>query len=97
MMLRKGLSRYHVAEAATRGAAGSNEDVRLDTHETLSGIRHDLAKIRGYIINTGQGPEVAYDTSSFEGKGPTQQGCRIRGLITVLSFLDGKNNHRYIW
>lgn len=68
MMLRNGVSRYHVAEAAIKGAATVNERVRLDMHETLSGIRHDLAKVREYIMKTGKDPVGAYDTPSFEGK-----------------------------
>lgn len=68
MMLRNGVSRYHVAEAAIRGAAVTNEKIRLDMHETLSGLRHELAKLQEYIMKTGKDPSDAYDTPSFEGK-----------------------------
>ena len=67
MMLRNGVSRYHVAEAAIRGAAKRNEKVALDMHEQLSGIRHELAKVREYIVRNGKDPGDAYDTPSFDG------------------------------
>ena len=70
MMLRNGVSRYHVAEAAIRGAGKKNEKVRLDMHETLSGIRHDLAKVQEYVFQNGKDPSDAYDTPSFDGAGP---------------------------
>ena len=69
MMLRNGVSRYHVAEAAIRGATTRNEKVRLDMHETLSGIRHELAKVREFIVENGTDPRDAYDTPSFDGTG----------------------------
>ena len=70
MMLRNSVSRYHVAEAAIRGAAKRNEKVRLDMHETLSGIRHELAKVQEFIMRNGKDPSDAYDTPSFDGAGP---------------------------
>ncbi len=73
MMLRNGVSRYHVAEAAVKGAAITNERIRLDMHETLSGIRHDLAKVRQYIMKNGKDPDGTYDTPSFDGKGPVHR------------------------
>ena len=68
MMLRNRVSRYHVAEAAIKGAAVRNEKVRLDMHEMLSGLRHKLAKLQEYIMNTGKDPDGTYDTPSFSGK-----------------------------
>ncbi len=55
MMLRNRVSRYHVAEAAIKGAAKWNEKVKLDMHETLSNLRHDLVKTQEYIMKTGRG------------------------------------------
>ena len=69
MMLRNGVSRYHVAEAAVRGAAKRNEKIRVDMHETLSSIRHDLAKVHEYIMKNGKDPSDTYDTPSFGGAG----------------------------
>ncbi|KAL9129582.1 MAG: hypothetical protein Q9217_002002 [Psora testacea] len=73
MMLRNRVSRYHVVEAAIRGAAIRNEKVRLDMHETLSSIRHDLVKVQEYIMRTGKDPDDAYDTPSFDGEGPVHR------------------------
>ncbi|KAL2047306.1 hypothetical protein N7G274_001327 [Stereocaulon virgatum] len=69
MMLRNRVSRYHVAEAAIKGAAIRNEKIRLDMHEMLSNLRHALVKLQEQIIATGKDPEHAYDTPSFDGKG----------------------------
>ena len=69
MMLRNRVSRYHVAEAAIKGGASRNEKVKLDMHETLSRIRHDLAKLQERIMSTGKDPDDAYDTPSFDGPG----------------------------
>lgn len=55
MMLRNRVSRYHVAEAAIKGAAKRNKKVELDMHETLSNLRHDLVKTQQYIMKTGRG------------------------------------------
>ena len=55
MMLRNRVSRYHVAEAAIKGAAKRNEKVKLDMHETLSTLHHDLVKTQEYIMATGKG------------------------------------------
>ena len=74
MMLRNGVSRYHVAEAAVRGAAKKNEKVRIDMHETLSGIRHDLAKVHEYIMENGKDPGDTYDTPSFGDTKPHTNG-----------------------
>ena len=46
MMVVNGVSRYHVAEAAIRGAAVRNEKIRLDMHEMLSGLCHELSKVQ---------------------------------------------------
>ena len=70
MMLRNSVSRYHVAEAAIKGAAERNEKSRLDMQETLSSIRHELAKVQEYIVRNGKDPDDAYDTPSFDAMGP---------------------------
>ena len=68
MMLRNRVSRYHVAEAAIKGAAIRNEKIRLDMHDMLSGLRHVLAKTQEYIMQTGKDPDDAYDTPAFDSK-----------------------------
>ena len=76
MMLRNRVSRYHVAEAAIKGAAKRNERVRLDMHETLSTLRHDLVKTQEYIMQTGKGmswrhppTDINADTSNTDPDG----------------------------
>ena len=73
IMLRNDVSRYHVVKVVIRGAAERNEKVRLNMHETLSGIRHELAKVQEYIMRNGKDPDDAYDTPSFDGTGPTHR------------------------
>ena len=55
MMIVNRVSRWHVAEAAVKGAAVRNEQVRLDMHEILSKIRHELQKTKEQIMATGTG------------------------------------------
>ena len=49
MLLRNHVSRYHVAEAAVRGAAKSNERVRMELQGLLSGVGHDMTKLQEEI------------------------------------------------
>ena len=55
MMLRNSVSRYHVAEAAIKGASGWNEKVKLNMHEMLSTVRHKAQKTHEYIMKTNKG------------------------------------------
>ncbi len=55
MMLCNHVSRYHVAEAAIKGAAQGVEKISIDMHEILSGIRHDISKTREFIFAYGKG------------------------------------------
>ena len=55
MMLRNRVSRYHVMEAAIKGAAQRNEKIRLDMHELLSGVRHEVSQVQEYIMTTSKG------------------------------------------
>ena len=57
MMLRNSTSRYHVAEAAIKGAAIRNERIRLDMHELISSVRHEMVKVQEYIMKNGKGEE----------------------------------------
>ena len=67
MMLQNKVSRYHVAEAAIKGAAVRNEKVRLDMHKMLSEVRHQVVKTREYILATNRDPDGTYDTPTFDG------------------------------
>ena len=55
MMLRNRVSRYHVAEAAIKGASKRNEKIRLDMHELLGNLRHKISKVQEHIMRTGTG------------------------------------------
>ncbi|KAL9610124.1 MAG: hypothetical protein Q9204_009101 [Flavoplaca sp. TL-2023a] len=65
MMLRNRVSRWHVVDAALKGAAVGNEKVRLDMHELRSNNSHELKKVSEYIMKMGKDPDDAYDTPNF--------------------------------
>lgn len=65
MMLRNRVSRYHVAEAAIKGATKRNEKIRLDMHEMLSNLRHELVKTQEYIMKTGRGVSRLFSCGTF--------------------------------
>jgi xylulose-5-phosphate/fructose-6-phosphate phosphoketolase len=67
MMLRNNVSRYHVIEAAIRGAAKHNRQVALDTTRLLGEVRHQVSKVQDYIMATGRDPEGTFDIPAFEG------------------------------
>jgi xylulose-5-phosphate/fructose-6-phosphate phosphoketolase len=55
MLLRNSVSRYHVMEAAIRGAAKHNKQVALDMPLLLGGIRHQITKVQEYIMANSKG------------------------------------------
>jgi xylulose-5-phosphate/fructose-6-phosphate phosphoketolase len=55
MMLRNCVSRYHVMEAAIRGAARHNEKVALDMTSLLAETRYQISKVGAYIMTMGNG------------------------------------------
>jgi xylulose-5-phosphate/fructose-6-phosphate phosphoketolase len=55
MMLQNHTSRYHVAEAAVRGASKFNERVQVRSHELISAFRHLAEKDKSYIYENGAG------------------------------------------
>ena len=67
MMLRNNVSRYHVIEAAIKGAARHNPKVALDMTSLLGDVRHQVSKVREYIMSTGRDPEGTFDIPRFEG------------------------------
>ncbi|KAI9669582.1 MAG: hypothetical protein M1817_004625 [Caeruleum heppii] len=68
MMLRNRVSRWHVCEAAIRGAAAQgNERVQVDMQSTLGMVTHEMQKAGKYILEHGKDPEGTYDTPLFEG------------------------------
>ncbi len=60
MMLRNRVSRYHVAQAAIQGAAKRNERVRVDMHELLSNLKHEIVKTQEYIMETSKGRWILF-------------------------------------
>lgn len=67
MLLRNRVSRWHVAEAAIKGAAIRNEMVRIDMHKVQGNIRHELRQIQKHIYQVGKDPDGIFDTPSFGG------------------------------
>lgn len=67
MMLRNHVSRYHVCEAAIRGAAKNNPKVAVEMTGLLAEVKHQAKKVHDYIMEHGQDPEGTYDTPKFEG------------------------------
>jgi xylulose-5-phosphate/fructose-6-phosphate phosphoketolase len=78
MLLRNGVSRYHVAEAAIRGGAKINARVALDMATLLGDIRHQVTKVRSYIMSTGRDPEGTFDTPRFD-KTAFEHGAKKTG------------------
>ncbi|KAJ5259544.1 hypothetical protein N7478_012525 [Penicillium angulare] len=65
MMLVNRTSRYHIAQAAIRGASKSNESVRIHQHELVAEFEHDIVATRKYIIDNQQDPDAIYDAPNF--------------------------------
>lgn len=65
MLLRNHVSRYHVAQAAVRGAAKSNERVRMELQTLLSGLGHDMTKLQQEIYQEKKDPDGLYDQPQF--------------------------------
>lgn len=78
MMLCNSVSRYHVMEAAIRGAAKHNPKVALEMTSLLAEARHQVTKVREYIMETGKDPDGTFDVPKFPGtefeKGSEKQG-----------------------
>ena len=55
MMLVNQVSRFHVAKAAIKGGAMRNKKVRIQQHELLSQLDHDIVATRKYIIANRKG------------------------------------------
>ncbi|KAI9726623.1 MAG: hypothetical protein M1828_000990 [Chrysothrix sp. TS-e1954] len=66
MLLCNCTSRWHVAEAAIKGAARVNEKVALDMTETLSHIKGEIAKAKEYILAHGEDPPETYAMPKFD-------------------------------
>lgn len=67
MMLRNGVSRYDVMEAAIKGGAKGNPKVALEMTSWLGEVRSSRSKVAEYILREGKDPEGTFDTPKFEG------------------------------
>jgi xylulose-5-phosphate/fructose-6-phosphate phosphoketolase len=67
MMLRNGVSRFDVAEAAVKGGAQHNTEVALDMVRLLGELKHQASKVQEYIMREGVDPKGTYDVPKFEG------------------------------
>lgn len=67
MMLRNGVSRFHIMEQAIKGAAKHNEKVAIEMTGLLGSIRHQVTKIQEYIMSKGKDPAGTFDIPKFEG------------------------------
>lgn len=67
MMLRNKVSRYHVIEAALKGAAKHKPQVELDMTSLLAVVRHQVSKVQEYIMATGRDPDGTFAIPKFEG------------------------------
>lgn len=90
MMIVNHVSRWHVAEAAVKGAAVRNEKVRVDMHEALSSIRHELKKTKEYIMANGKGRSELF----LQEKGIRTDNAQIRPMRTILRTLRAVEVHK---
>jgi xylulose-5-phosphate/fructose-6-phosphate phosphoketolase len=59
MMLVNRTSRYHVAQAAVRGAAKRNERIQIHQQELNSELGHNIVETRKYIIANREGKNLS--------------------------------------
>jgi len=88
MMLRNGVSRYHIMEAAIKGGAKVNKKVALDMVSLLAEVKHQVVKVQEYILATGKDPEGTFDIPKFPGtvfeegkKGSSGSGSKEDGFF----------------
>jgi xylulose-5-phosphate/fructose-6-phosphate phosphoketolase len=55
MLIRNRVSRYHIMEAAIRGAAKWNQVVEAEMTGLLAEVRHQISKVQAYIYENGKG------------------------------------------
>ncbi|KIW48901.1 uncharacterized protein PV06_01460 [Exophiala oligosperma] len=64
-MLKNKCSRYHVAEAAIRGAAKCNPHIAVDLQKLVAHVQHERAKLEQFIEKHGVDPAGIYDAPKF--------------------------------
>ncbi|EHY55943.1 putative phosphoketolase [Exophiala dermatitidis] len=65
MLLKNGCDRYHVAEAAVRGAAICNPHVAVDMQKLVAHIQHERVKVEQFIHKNGVDPEGTFSIPKF--------------------------------
>ncbi|EXJ77503.1 hypothetical protein A1O3_09729 [Capronia epimyces CBS 606.96] len=66
MLLKNGCSRYHVAEAAVRGAARYNPHVAVDLQKLVAQIQHERTKVEQFIDENGVDPDGMFNTPKIK-------------------------------
>lgn len=64
-LLKNGCSRYHVAEAAVRGAAKCNPHIAVDMQKLVAQIQHERVKVEQFIHRNGVDPEGTFSMPKF--------------------------------
>ncbi|KAK3059784.1 hypothetical protein LTS18_010072, partial [Coniosporium uncinatum] len=67
MMLQNKVSRYDVAEHALRGAAKTNDKVKVELQNTVSELQHRSQKLKEYVVEYGKDPDDTYNLPQFKG------------------------------
>ncbi|OJJ51642.1 hypothetical protein ASPZODRAFT_156487 [Penicilliopsis zonata CBS 506.65] len=65
MMIVNRVSRFHVAQAALRGASVRNERVRIRQQELYTELNHDIVETRNYIMKHHEDPKDMYSMPKF--------------------------------
>ncbi|RHZ74478.1 hypothetical protein CDV55_108697 [Aspergillus turcosus] len=66
MMIVNKTSRFHVAQAALRGAARRNESVRIRQQELYTELNHNIVETKKYIIENRKDPDDMYAMPTFD-------------------------------
>ncbi|PIG88429.1 kinesin [Aspergillus arachidicola] len=86
MMLVNKTSRFHVAQAAIKGAAKRNEKVRLREQELSTELNHNIVETRKYIYANRKDPD---DIGRFQRTGSLNKPPRV--LLTAISQMQSDN------
>lgn len=78
MMLVNRTSRYHVAQAAVRGAAKYNEKVRILQHKLDAEFQHNIVQTRKYIIEHQEGKLPFFGLSYYSARIYCQANINFR-------------------
>lgn len=65
MMLSNHVSRFHVAVSAIILGAGHNPKVSVDAHQLVTGLMHQVAVHKAYVLKHATDMKGVYDTPTF--------------------------------